>query len=69
MNLKMTRTGEHSKCISRADGSPIGQALELANGRWAPFDLNDRRLVETSISFASPKEVLAFFKAAEGTPQ
>jgi len=65
VKLKMTSTGKHSRLIWRPDGTHVGQALELANGRWAPFDMKDQRLVESGICFVSPKDVMNFFKAAE----
>ena len=62
--MKMRSSGRHSKSIMEDDGLIIGFALELANGRWAPFDVMDRRLVDTKISFKNPNDVLKFFKMA-----
>jgi len=65
--MKMQAAGPNAKRIIADDGSIIGFALELANGRWAPFDKEDFRLVDTKISFNSPNAVLKFFKmAADG---
>lgn len=63
--MKMEPAGKNAKRIISDDGSIIGFALELANGRWAPFDKDgNKRLVEISVSFQGPKDVFAFFKAA-----
>jgi len=65
--MKMQSANSSAKRIIADDGSFIGFALELANGRWAPFDSYDRRLVDTKVSFKNPNEVLKFFKmAADG---
>mgnify|MGYP003576682706 CR=1 FL=1 len=37
----------------------VAMALQLASGKWALFDLDDRRMSKTS--FATPKEVAAHF--------
>jgi hypothetical protein len=62
--MKMQSSGPHSKRILAADDSLVGLALELGNGRWAPFDSREQRLVDISISFLTPNEVLRFFKAS-----
>lgn len=63
--MKIRASDRHSKAIVKDDGEIIGFALELANGRWAPFDKgSNKRLVDISISFEKPKDVLNFFKAA-----
>ncbi|MBM7046091.1 hypothetical protein [Rhizobium lusitanum] len=62
--MKMQPGGPNAKRILNPDGSIIGFALKLANDRWAPFDSRERRLVEISVSFQTPNEVLKFFKAA-----
>lgn len=63
--MKMRAAGSHTKKIVTDDGETIGVAVELANGRWAPFDKEEKtRLVEIGISFEKPKDVLNFFKAA-----
>jgi len=63
--MKMSAAGPHTKKITNDEGKTIGLAVELANGRWAPFDKEEKtRLVETGISFEKPKDVLNFFKAA-----
>jgi hypothetical protein len=63
--MKMRAADRHSKAIVNDDGGIIGFAIELANGRWAPFGQDSTtRLVETGISFEKPKDVLNFFKAA-----
>lgn len=63
--MKITAAGPHTKKITGDDGETIGLAVELSNGRWAPFDKEEKtRLVEIGISFENPKDVLNFFKAA-----
>lgn len=62
--MKMVTTSKYSKRVEDDDGGNIGQVLMLANGRWAPFDMGDKRLVDASITFSRPQDVLAFFKAA-----
>lgn len=63
--MKMRANGPHTKKIVTDDGETIGVAVHLANGRWAPFDKEEKtRLVEIGISFEKPKDVLNFFKAA-----
>lgn len=66
--MKMQSAGKSSKRIIAPDGTIVGYALELANGRWAPFDPKDQRLVQIHISFQNPNEVLKFFKAAAAGP-
>lgn len=61
--MKMSSTGKHSKLIKNQEGYPVGLALALANGRWAPFDIQERRLVDISVSFTTPAKVLQFFRA------
>lgn len=62
--MKMRAADSNSKVITKDDGEIIGFALELANGRWAPFDKDSNtRLVHISVSFEKPKDVLNFFKA------
>lgn len=41
------------------DAEVVATALLLANGRWALFDVNERRM--SDLSFATPKEVAAHF--------
>jgi len=62
--MKLVHTDANSKMVQTKDGDLVGQALLLANGRWAPFDLNGTRLVVINISFLTAQDVLAFFKAA-----
>lgn len=62
--MKMQSAGPNAKRIVIEDGTIIGMALKLANGRWAPFDSRERRLVDISISFQGPSDVLKFFKAS-----
>lgn len=63
--MKLEASGKYAKRIVSEDGSIIGLALELSNGRWAPFDKDsNKRLVEIGISFRGPTDVLAFFKAS-----
>lgn len=65
--MKMQSGGQFAKRIIADDGSLLGLALELANGRWAPFDTKETRLVDISVTFKSPNAVLKFFKmAADG---
>ncbi|KAA3503254.1 hypothetical protein DXM27_10375 [Rhizobium rhizogenes] len=64
--MKMRASDRHSKAIIKDDGEIIGFALELANGRWAPFgEDSTTRLVEIGISFEKPRDVLNFFKASK----
>lgn len=60
--MKMQSAGKHAKRIVDHDGAIVGFAMELANGRWAPFDERERKLVEVGISFASAADVFTFFK-------
>jgi hypothetical protein len=63
--MKMQPAGKDAKRIVAEDGTIIGFALELANGRWAPFGKDgNKRLVEIGVSFPGPKEVFAFFKTS-----
>lgn len=63
--MRIEAAGKNAKRVLNDDGSIVGFALELANGRWAPFDKDgSKRLVEVGISFKGPRDVLRFFKAS-----
>lgn len=59
--MKLQRFSQFSSRVID-NGVLIGFALQLANGRWGAFDPQDRRL--SKLSFASAKDVLAYFKLA-----
>lgn len=60
--MKTKSSGPHSRIVIDDEGKPVGQALHLANGRWAPFDIDEKRLVEISVSFKTPAKVATFFR-------
>jgi len=60
--MKMRSSGPYSRTIFDDDGEAIGQALQLSNLRWAPFDFKDQCLIKVGLSFSSDKKVLAFFR-------
>lgn len=54
--MKLERHNKYAYRIVDGAGSVVACALVLSNGRWAPYDSQDRRIGK--VTFATPSGVL-----------